>query len=78
MSSGCRRRPLRGLVAALEQPTHKGGGDRGAEELRGEEAGASPGARPEKVSLSERAMVTAGLANEVEAVNQWIPPFDRC
>jgi hypothetical protein len=31
---------------------------------------ASPGAIPAKVSESERAMVTAGLANDVEAVNQ--------
>jgi hypothetical protein len=29
------------------------------------------GAMPAKVSDSERAMVTAGLANEVEAVNQY-------
>ncbi len=32
--------------------------------------GAWPGAMPEKVSVKERAMVTAGLAYEVEAVNQ--------
>lgn len=32
--------------------------------------GASGGAIPANVSLSERAMVTAGLAKEVEAVNQ--------
>ena len=30
----------------------------------------SDGAMPAKVSLSERAMVTAGLANDVDAVNQ--------
>ena len=29
-----------------------------------------PGAMPANVSDSERAMVTAGLANDVEAVNQ--------
>jgi len=29
------------------------------------------GAMPAKVSQSERAIVTAGLANEVEAVNQY-------
>jgi hypothetical protein len=29
-----------------------------------------PGAMPAKVSLRERATVTAGLANDVEAVNQ--------
>jgi hypothetical protein len=29
------------------------------------------GAIPAKVSVSERAIVTAGLANEVEAVNQY-------
>ena len=28
------------------------------------------GAMPAKVSVSDRAMVTAGLANDVEAVNQ--------
>ena len=33
-------------------------------------AGASDGAMPAKVSESERAMVTAGFANEVDAVNQ--------
>src|SRR6185369_17085696 len=33
--------------------------------------GASTGRIPAKVSLSERATVTAGLANEVEAVNQY-------
>ena len=32
--------------------------------------GASPGAMPANVSLNDRAMVTAGLAKEVEAVNQ--------
>src|SRR5262249_53140533 len=32
--------------------------------------GASAGRIPAKVSLSERAIVTAGLAKEVEAVNQ--------
>jgi len=32
--------------------------------------GTSAGAMPAKVSLSDRAMVTAGLANDVEAVNQ--------
>ena len=35
-----------------------------------EEAGAPDGAMPAKVSDSERAMVTAGLANDVDAVNQ--------
>ena len=33
-------------------------------------AGTPPGAMPEKVSDKARAIVTAGLANEVEAVNQ--------
>ena len=33
-------------------------------------AGAWPGKMPAKVFESERAMVTAGLANEVELVNQ--------
>ena len=32
--------------------------------------GTSAGRMPENVSVSARAMVTAGLANEVEAVNQ--------
>ena len=32
--------------------------------------GASAGRRPAKVSVAARASVTAGLANEVEAVNQ--------
>ena len=35
--------------------------------------GVSAGLIPAKVSLSERAIVTAGLANEVEAVNQYAP-----
>jgi hypothetical protein len=34
-------------------------------------AGTSPGAIPANVSERERAIVTAGLANEVEAVNQY-------
>ena len=34
------------------------------------EGGIEPGAMPAKVSDSERAMVTAGFANEVDAVNQ--------
>ena len=33
-------------------------------------SGALEGAMPAKVSVRQRAMVTAGLANEVEAVNQ--------
>ena len=33
-------------------------------------AGAEAGAMPAKVSVRLRATVTAGLANEVEAVNQ--------
>ena len=33
-------------------------------------AGASVGRMPEKVSVNERARVTAGLANDVDAVNQ--------
>ena len=33
-------------------------------------AGTLAGAMPAKVSENARAMVTAGLANEVEAVNQ--------
>ena len=32
--------------------------------------GTSEGRMPEKVSLSERAMVTAGLAKDVDAANQ--------
>jgi len=35
--------------------------------------GASAGRMPAKVLLSARAIVTAGLANEVEAVNQYAP-----
>jgi hypothetical protein len=35
--------------------------------------GASSGRIPANVSLSARAMVTAGLANEVDAVNQYAP-----
>ena len=35
--------------------------------------GASAGAMPANVFVSERAIVTAGLANEVEAVNQYAP-----
>jgi hypothetical protein len=34
-------------------------------------AGAFPGALPANVSEIERAMVTAGFANDVEAVNQY-------
>ena len=34
-------------------------------------AGASIGRMPEKVSVNNRAIVTAGLANEVDAVNQY-------
>lgn len=34
-------------------------------------AGASTGLMPDKVLLAERARVTAGFANDVEAVNQY-------
>ena len=34
-------------------------------------AGTSAGRMPAKVSVAARASVTAGLANEVEAVNQY-------
>jgi hypothetical protein len=34
-------------------------------------AGASAGRIPAKVSVAERASVTAGLANDVDAVNQY-------
>ena len=34
-------------------------------------AGVSAGRMPEKVSVNERARVTAGLANDVDAVNQY-------
>jgi hypothetical protein len=33
--------------------------------------GTSPGRMPANVSLTQRAIVTAGLANAVEAVNQY-------
>jgi hypothetical protein len=33
--------------------------------------GTSPGRMPAKVSLRQRAIVTAGFANEVDAVNQY-------
>lgn len=33
--------------------------------------GASDGRMPENVSVSDRAKVTAGLANKVDAVNQY-------
>jgi hypothetical protein len=36
---------------------------------------ASAGAMPENVSLSARAMVTAGLAKEVDDVNQYAEPI---
>jgi hypothetical protein len=35
--------------------------------------GASIGRMPENVFVSERAIVTAGFANEVDAVNQYAP-----
>ena len=34
-------------------------------------AGADEGAMPANVLLSDRAIVTAGLANDVDAVNQY-------
>ena len=37
--------------------------------------GAEPGAMPAKVSENIRPMVTAGLANEVELVNQYAAPM---
>src|SRR4051794_39151515 len=37
--------------------------------------GTEAGAMPAKVSLNMRAMVTAGLANEVEEVNQYAAPI---
>ena len=36
-------------------------------------AGASAGRMPANVSDNERAIVTAGLANDVEDVNQYAP-----
>src|ERR1700693_2075889 len=36
-------------------------------------AGASCGRMPAKVSVSERAIVTAGFANDVDGVNQYAP-----
>ena len=33
--------------------------------------GTSPGAMPEKLSVNARATVTAGLAKDVDAVNQY-------
>jgi len=41
-----------------------------ADELAAMKPGASAGRIPEKVLLAARARVTAGLANEVDAVNQ--------
>src|SRR5580704_12140196 len=35
--------------------------------------GTSPGRMPENVSLNARPIVTAGFANDVEAVNQYAP-----
>ncbi len=37
--------------------------------------GTEPGAIPAKVSLNARPMVTAGLANEVDEVNQYADPM---
>ena len=34
-----------------------------------------PGAMPEKVSVAARAIVTAGLANEVEEVKKYAAPI---
>jgi hypothetical protein len=40
-------------------------------------AGTSAGRIPENALLSERAIVMAGLANEVEAVNQYAAPIKQ-
>ena len=72
--------PCSGIAAALEprtgdgrfppQPTTDGHSSRCATVWAATNAGTSIGAMPANVSDSERAIVTAGLANEVEAVNQ--------
>ncbi|MGH3568135.1 MAG: hypothetical protein ACRDRH_19330 [Pseudonocardia sp.] len=74
--SGVRDRPRLGR-------NHNGAGDVGihrnhqadaessADELGHDEGGTEAGAIPAKVSLKIRSMVTAGLANDVEEVNQY-------
>ena len=37
--------------------------------------GTEPGAMPAKVSVNTRPIVTAGLANEVDEVNQYAAPM---
>ena len=52
-----------------QQPAHQYQGDHRAEQFGGDEA-RKIGLMPVNVSVSDRATATAGLANEVEAVNQ--------
>jgi hypothetical protein len=53
-----------------QKPGHDGHAGERPRELRRDEAGHVGGAIPAKVAVSPRAIVTAGLAKEVEAVNQ--------
>ena len=55
------------------KPAKKNCRSESAEELRDHKAGASTGRIPANVSVNARASVTAGLAKEVEAVNQYAP-----
>ena len=71
------RTPNRGLVrgasvsnAAGKQPAAGQHATEGSNELGMMNGTMQPGAMPAKVSESDRAMVTAGFAKEVEAVNQ--------
>ena len=52
------------------QDEHAGDADRGADDLHADVSRAEAGAMPAKVSENIRPMVTAGLANDVELVNQ--------
>ena len=55
------------------KPAEKNSRGESAEELRYYKARTSAGRIPAKVSVNARASVTAGLAKEVEAVNQYAP-----
>ncbi len=52
------------------QCEHQEAAKHGSRGLRGEKAGCGAGAMPAKVSVKTRPTVTAGLAKDVELVNQ--------
>lgn len=55
---------------SAEHRSHQAQADSGTDQLGSDERGDGAGAIPANVSLKARPIVTAGLANDVEEVNQ--------